>query len=533
MSQLRLLQAVLWVAFAALAWHFLDTFPNGWDQTEYAWAVQSGYLPHSPYILYFLAGKLLGVALSAPLALSALSFASGLAAVWLLTGTAAALLGAPGAPTVADRRAATLGVLLAAGTFILVRQAGTQEVYPLQCCLLVGAARSVAGGARRWRLLLCGVLCGAAIAAHSGSVFALPALAFLAVSRAAIPRGRAALVWLGGVVATLGVAVALIAALLPAGVELAGYLRGIAPRVAFESLTDPKFLAESIASIFRRLTDHGIPIVRVPPESGPLGLSVLHLGAGVSGAALALLRSRSAGVFAVLWAAPYLAYEIAVGWNVDWGVYAVFVLPALAWSSAFLFRRLLDTRTLSTWRGRAAALLLAGIVATALIPNVLLLAGHWGDTESDREEHFTDGVIAALWIRDHASAGALVLQPSSEWNVNVLPFYSQRQHAMLRGPSYGVFDAFGTRFSPLNLGSYSPLTTARLGAWIREGREVYALEREPLARMDRRLIDSAPFEWPRARVISLQEVAASHALPHSVRERVAGRQVTLYRARLR
>jgi hypothetical protein len=531
--QLRFFQALLLILFGVVAWHFLDSFPNGWDQAEYCWAIQSDYLPHSPYIFYFLLGKMLGVVLSAPAALAALSFVSGLLALWLLTGTAARLLGSEEGPTLVDHWAATLAALLVGGTFVFVRQAGTQEIYLLQCCLLVGAAYSVTRAAGARQLLLCGIMCGAAVALHSGSVFALPALGWLALARADRPRGQLALLWIGSLSITAAIGVALVAALLPTGVELSSYLLGIAPPVTLERIGDPRFLSKSIAATLQRLTNHDIPIVRFPPETGPLGLSFLHLGAGAVGAGIALWRSRRIGIFVVLWAAPYFAYEIALGWSIDWGVYTVFLLPALALTLAFLFRPVLATVTLLSWWGRGSALLLVAMVAAAVVPNVVLFANHWNDAESDQLEHFSDLAIAALWIREHASSQALVLQPSSEGNVNILPYYSQRQHALIHGPRFEVFDAFGVRFSPLNSRSYSLLTTERLDAWIRAGREIIAFERNPLERMDRGLINPERFGWSRAQVISLQEVAARHDLPTPVQNRVAGRRLILYRAQLK
>ena len=63
--------------FFALTLRFFDTFPNGWDQAEYAWGLKSNFFPHSPYVLYFFLGQILDLLFSPPIALSLLSLASG------------------------------------------------------------------------------------------------------------------------------------------------------------------------------------------------------------------------------------------------------------------------------------------------------------------------------------------------------------------------------------------------------------------------------------------------------------------------
>ena len=75
--------AVLLLSFL-LVLHFLESFPNGWDQAEYAWCLKANYLPHSPYILHFFLGKVFyWMFRDAAQALSALSLVAGMGSLLL------------------------------------------------------------------------------------------------------------------------------------------------------------------------------------------------------------------------------------------------------------------------------------------------------------------------------------------------------------------------------------------------------------------------------------------------------------------
>ena len=73
--------AILGLILRARTFH---AYADGWDPCEFVWAVEGGFLPHSPYILYLWLGRVLSLAMPADVALSALSLAGGMAAVALL-----------------------------------------------------------------------------------------------------------------------------------------------------------------------------------------------------------------------------------------------------------------------------------------------------------------------------------------------------------------------------------------------------------------------------------------------------------------
>src|SRR5688572_28404239 len=60
-------------------------YADGWDPCEYVWAVDGGYLPHSPYIVYLWLGRLVSLVMPTDVGLSAVSLASGIIAIGVLS----------------------------------------------------------------------------------------------------------------------------------------------------------------------------------------------------------------------------------------------------------------------------------------------------------------------------------------------------------------------------------------------------------------------------------------------------------------
>ena len=107
-----------------LSGHFFETFPNGWAQAEYAWAIDDNFLPHSPYFLYYLLGELFSIVFAAPVALTLLSLTSAIVALVTMALLCRNLNGA----SLASEVAALCAAALMGGAFLFVRQSATQEV---------------------------------------------------------------------------------------------------------------------------------------------------------------------------------------------------------------------------------------------------------------------------------------------------------------------------------------------------------------------------------------------------------------------
>jgi hypothetical protein len=467
-----------------------------------------------------------------PQALALLSFVSGVGILLLLTSTTRNLLQPRCETKVSGAWAATLGALMMGSTFVFIRHSATQEVYLLQCLFLVGSAFCIARVVTFPRLLLSGVLAGLALATHNGSLFVLPALGYLAISRPQLPRIRAGAAWLTGLLITGALAVLYILAILPDGVDTTGYLRGIAPTLSTGNAGDPDFLFQSIRATIARLTTNNTPISRTWLATGPLGLTFVQIGVALVGIAMSLARNRRLAFFCMIYVLPYFAYEIAIGRNVDWGVYTVYLLPVVTLGSAVVFERIVVEFRHFSWRGWGFLLLAIAIVVASAVPNVILVKKHWNDVAVDRLDHFSDAAIAALWIKNNTPQHAIVIQSSTEWNINVLPLYSDRLHVMRDRGRFFQFAGFEVPFTPLNIDAFFLVNNATLKRWILEDREIYAFEPAPLGGMDPVLIDPREFEWIPAHTIPLATVAERHRLHASVRDRVAGRHLVLYRARI-
>ena len=329
---------------------------------------------------------------------------------------------------------ATLAMLLFGANYLFVRQASTEEVYILQLFFVLLATFFLLD--RKHSLTgLGGVAFGCAVATHYGSLFLVPSMVCLVLIAAAWRKRRyfkPLLLWTASAMMTIGVFYAAIYFLLPkppGGDSWSGYttyLRGIARGVEPSRVADPAFLAESFAGLVQRLTSAEIPHGHGACATMPLGITWVHFVVAIFGAIVMWRIDWKFVVFWLLWSLPYLGYEILLGDTPDFGVYAVFLLPALTTFVAFAV----------AWSYEKVAVLLAG--RTAVAASLLLAAGclllapsfihfleRWNDVTEDAIEHYSAQRLAAAAAAEVLPADAIVIQPTEEWNANLLPYYAQ------------------------------------------------------------------------------------------------------------
>jgi hypothetical protein len=538
---------ILFLVLLPLLAHFFEDFPNGWDQAEYCCGVKYNLFPHSPYILFFLAGKLASLIWRPPVALALLSLLSGLAAAGLFYS----ILRRGEARREYGSFAAVAGTFLFACSYLFIRQTTSQEVYAFHTVWLLAAVWAAWRPHRR-AALYGGVAAGLALAAHSATVFVLPALAYAWWINGAHRRWRALATGLAALAVTAGLTALIIYQLLPPQPDAdrwraAGhYLRGLSPLapVAPRDLTQAEtyrnsaaLLWQSAARMYLRLVDLNIPHTRPAIATGPLGLSPWHLAAAALGAALALIRRRPWAVFWLLYGGVYAAYE-AVKSNPDVGAYLPFVLPpliafllvAVSEASAGCLRCLKGPGPAGTGRASVGILVAASCLAFSA-PSLRLVAAHWRDVADDRRLHYSATVCAAMWIAEHRPADTVVVLSRREWNPNVIPYYLRRpRYVMLLGREWLLFRNRGA-FTPMNLNSFTPLTTAQLTEWIADGVAVYAFESNPFKDQDDDRLDPRRFRWEAEQTIDLAEIDSTLARWHGNAARAPAIRLPLYRCR--
>lgn len=538
-----LLLAIVIVSFLLML-RFLEFFPNGWDQAEYSWAIQSNYLPHSPYILFFLLGKLANLAIPNPAkALAVLSMVSGLLALLLYYQCHRGLMANTGGPS--DRTSGTgnlafLATLLLGVNYLFIRQASTQEIYVvllafalLTVVLLLSRSKHSAA--------LGGLAFGCAISVHNAAVFLLPALLFLVWIQAEngpVSMARATLSFmLSAATAVAGLYLLLYLILYrPPDVDqfsyFISYLRGISAGPDYARFGDASYLYHSGSDLVWRLVNRNTPQLREPLATLPVGIAWYHLLLAVPGYILLAYRNWRAAVFLALWSGPYLCYEILLGRSPDYGVYIVFVLPALftvlacllAWVAGQFApggKRLINIRAVMT-------LALLGLL---LIPTASQLYKNRKGLIEDALWHFTPPVLAAAAASSELPQDAVVIQHRYEWNVNLLPYYSGRQHVLRHGDNLRIFKNQGP-FSPLNRGASEPLTTAKLRAILASGRPVYAFEAQPLKNAPPESLDPDIFRWSASVALNLAHAKKQLGLSDDLSKQLAGGHYTLYQAEL-
>lgn len=452
---------------AWLRFHALHFYAFTADGCEYVSALRDGYLPHSPYVLYYWIGWLFHRFFPADIALSILSMSAGV--------TLPILLGWLVGGTTGSRIAGLSAAMIYALSPVCVAGSGFVEIYPLQTALLLLALALCSKGGRK-AVLSGSLVYGAAIATHSGSLFAFPAFAYLVLraARRNSREGNAGSIrwWLlmasGGCVLLLPVLAAgwlallfLRTAPLDPWAEWLIYLRGIAPSPSLTLSRGLALPAEMGRSLFRML-------------DSTLGWRFVPALLLLLSASVCWKRNRS---FLLLWlgfSAPYLIYESLLGEVLDRGVYTVFIVPAVAAILACGIEALLSRRRVQS--SRVLRLSYLGLIALLLVGPLVKSYDRGRDVLSRKEFFQQDLLRSARWMAEKLPHDSyLVLAPALK-NRRWLACYSQ-----LRGITYrrGAYRRFtGMRWSPLNARSFAPLSGSDLRQLLEEDTAVVSVAPE-------------------------------------------------------
>jgi hypothetical protein len=455
--------AALAVLAVTLRWRCFHAYVDEGDPCEYVWAIRQAYLPHSPYVLFLWIGRAMA-ACGAPadIGLSALSLASGLSAV--------ALLGLVVRRQTAETAAGWLASLGFAVFPICVWFSGIQEVYALQTALALAAVCAALSGGGPASGAAAGLLFGAAFSAHDGTILLAPAMAVAVwdgTGAGATLRARLArLARLGA--ALLGASLmpvlaygwlAWIFAHRDAGPWIGPwlrYLRGITPAPELGGLGAASALARIQALVAGSLGAIAGSVAI------PLALLVIAI------VILLAVRGRRTLLFWTIYAAPCLAYELALGRNVDPGIYMVYLAPALAAILAAA-ATVLPARA----RGPAVAVLVAGALLGPCVRSAAL-----AEKVVSRDAFLrSEWMQTCDWLRRHAPPGSVLVQPPGLEHVNFMPCHTGLRPIIVQEGLFRIF--VGGPGTPLNLDAFPLLQPAHLDRLLDRGVPVLSLVPDP------------------------------------------------------
>lgn len=497
-----MLGVALWLRLRAL-------HPYGYtsDGCEYVIALRRGYLPHSPYVLYYWIGWLLHRVFPADIALSVLSFCVGVAAPFVLGWLVKRVTRSSWAGLVAAAVYA-MSPLCVAGTGII-------EVYPLQVTLLLLGLAVTAGLGPR-AAFTGALIYGAAIAAHSGSLFAFPAFVYLLVRKPSISlrpnespsSWQRPLAAIAGIVIVPALGASWLALLFLHSSHVSPwsdwlvYLRGIAPSptltlAAF--LTLPREIVHTVA----RMLDATFGWRIVP------GFLLLAC------AAVAWRKHRNSFYLWLALSAPYLIYESLIHEVLDRGIYTVFAVPAMAGLISCGVYELFRNRRIESSRINRVA---ASVAVVMLMAGPLAKSFASGRNVLSRKEFFQQDLLRdARWTATHLSQESYVLLSPSLERPYWLACYSQ-----LRGMTYrhGQYRRFvGERWAPLNATSFRPLTRNDLRAILDNGIAVVSVvEDSQIVELASSESGSVHYRWKRLGEDGMEKLPTLYSLERSTDE---------------
>ena len=484
-ERLRLASPFVYAAIFILA--FILRFPHLWtiavvghDAAEYVWCVENDRLPHAPYILFVWLGYLINAFVSLDLGYSLLSLASAIPTLWFFGQILSRLAGNP-VP-------GWIGAFVVATTPVSILYSGLQEVYSVQLLLLIicwwlAVCRNAPFG--------CGFAYGCALMIHIGSLFALPAtLVFLyragyqnpareqgdstpaqnprAHARGSVGRSLSLFVIGAGIPFLICLAWLVTVWVSAYGdgsyATLFSYLCGTAP----EPVISGSVVERGIVSLFSNLGKFEV-IGAVLLTGGSITLALLPLRLSLPWLALCL---------------PYMAYEVTIGYKLDWGIYHVFIVPALAAGIG------LSASSWSMWKEdprRWGAFLIAVVGALVALPRCQEMAEMRKTIPWQRPA----GAPMALaeWVAENTPGDSIVIQPL-DWQFAgaATALYMKRQT---------LFHELGSLVLPGRWLAYRPepefrhernATTDDFNTWLEEER--------PLMCFDRDTFTSLVGHWP-------------------------------------
>lgn len=382
----------------------------GPDASEYIYCVEHHCLPHAPYILFLWAGFLLKPFVALDLGFVLLSVFSALGVLILFGLTIQNLY--------SSRLAGLLASLVMALSPAAIRYAGLQEIYPLQTFWVVLCWFLLTSGCSTF---WAGLALGAALATHTGTLFAAPATLLL-FCQTRNNHGRSpAREWRLG---ALGIALPLVLVggwLLAVWISAHGlgglrhlplFLRGAAPSPDWTKVFGEGgvlFLKEWVIRVLNDLAN----------------FEVIGKGLCLTAVLSLLLQPKDRSAVWWLLSLPYLLYQALAGLLVDWGTYWLFVLPTVSASIALgVVNLTAKPRNLLGWLRPAVSL--CGIAFAVInLPAFQKTA----EVRSLLPWYHTTGEPMALceWVRKNTTPETLVIQPAN-WTYSGLAsaLYTER-----------------------------------------------------------------------------------------------------------
>ncbi|MCB9769089.1 MAG: hypothetical protein H6752_12910 [Candidatus Omnitrophica bacterium] len=487
----RNLDLVIWALLIGLAFwlrvpHF-SPLALQFDEVEYAYCVKTNQFPHSPYLLFLWMGYLMKPFVSLDWGYSALSMVSSLATVFFIGSVAGKLTG--------SRTAGWMTALVWAIAPIALRVGAKQEVYAFQTCLLT---LSWYLAVCHRKVLLSGLALGATFAAHNGTLFALPAtltLFYLVWSEpekaesegdnAPMLPVRSAGLWGPFAIGFAAPVLMVLTWIVGVWINFHGtekldllpvYLEGNSPSADFSLILPDeetplglewiKTLRDNVGDQFERFW-HDLADTEVIPRGGIL-FGFLGL--------LFLSWKRSLPWW--LLPTPYLAYEFAVGWTLDPGIYSVYVLPAIAISVGWMTAMLLSPLT-EYYHRIVAAICLAGTMLSLLValPSVQKEA-HLRNLEPWRVEK---GAMMSLakWVRDNTPEDSIVDVPAEWFYCGLaIPYYAERL-PMFRDGYILRPEKWRPMYSDQRFQHLEKVSDAMIDEWIDSNRPLLSFDPNP------------------------------------------------------
>jgi hypothetical protein len=522
---------ILIIILLPLLIHNFSYYPGGWDQIEYSWAVSSNYLPHSPYIAYFFTGFIFNLFFDAPIALSLISVISGLTVICLFYFINLRLFKKKDFKN--SKIFAAVSIFMFSLSYLFIQQSTMQELYVFQTMLIMLTLFFIISKIKN-KEIYGGITFGFLFAAHNSSIFFIPVLLYLLFSYKKIKKNLDFnKLLITSVISCLLFYFILYLIFPPINqsqkiIEFFLYLRGIAPGIEISNIFNFYFIKTSIIGLFERLTN-----------VEPINLGFFHLIIFILGLFLSFLKNFRLFLFWIIYSLPYLLYEIFFGINLDYGLYVPFLFPSIFVFISYGFVSVWNYLLFDFKKNRLLKKLNFLILILFILILILLLCSsygliktHWNDRENNLINHYSNTTLSAIWLSENVEENAIIIQPKNEWNVNIIPYYSNRRHIYHFQEKLMLFENRGA-FTPLNENSFTVLTTNKLIDLINSNISVYSFEKNPLEGFNEGILEKETFVWQPFKIIKIDEIRSKIFISNANWNKLPRTDTVLYKCYLK
>ncbi len=481
--------------------------PYGDDQSEYSTNLKINYLPHAPYFLHFLLGKLFSLIIDPAIALSIISALSAFSSIILYYLICKKYIKLSESVTENKSRIfAIIATVLFSFNDLFLFLSGYQEVYALQLLFILLSIFLIISH----NYLFAGVCLGLAFSTHTGTIFLFPAIVYILFLFNSSRHNTVIFIIgiLSMVVFIYGYFYMTLA--IPDNIGRLSYftmyIKGIAPKLNLVDLLSIKKLTAAFIMLLNNLTS----------ADNVWGYNKYYVVFGYFSVIMSISSNIRYSVFWVFYMFLYLIYESLIG-CLDQHLYVVYLIPAFAYFVAYFTFRLYLLSKKQSILGKIKAYAPFLVVLYFVYP--AYCGGNTGNKfigitkiKEGILNHYDQWVLSIIWANQNLPAESILITPAHR-SYALYSYYADklRQITTFDHRIYSIKRFGNGKYTPKRPETIEDFSEIGLISLYNSGKVIYALESNPLK--DIYGINSKRFNWTELKQVEILNMVDGVPVP--------------------